>query len=102
MNTISRTLCPLFLLDTLLVVNTGEKSYEQLAKLPTIATKPSTVPSLPFTSYPRYQLLRSDWQCMNGKWDYLSGASAASSPNPSKPINFDCTIDQRLAHWRGV
>jgi hypothetical protein len=102
MNTISGTLCPLFLLDTLLAVNTGGKSYEQLAKLPTISTKPSTVPSLPFTWYPRHQLQHSDWLCLDGKWDYLSRASATSSPNPSKPINFDFTIEQRPPHWQCV
>lgn len=94
-----RTLGPLFLLATLLTVITVEKSYAQLAKLPTRWTKTSMEAKLPFPEYPRPQLQRREWLCMNGKWDYVGGRSVASALNPAKPINFEGKIDQILVPY---
>ncbi|MEO7214562.1 MAG: sugar-binding domain-containing protein [Mucilaginibacter sp.] len=99
MKTNLRTLCPLFLLVTLLTVNPRERSYAQVAKLPTKWTKASMASSLPLPEYPRPQLQRSDWLCLNGKWDYVGGASAANALNPPKPINFDGKIDHILVPY---
>ena len=99
MKTNLQTLCPLILLITLLTVNTGERSYAQVAKLPTKWTKSSMESSLPLPEYPRPQLQRNDWLCLNGKWDYVGGASAPNALNPSKPVNFDGKVGKILVPY---
>lgn len=79
MESISPTLCPLFLLTSL---------------IPTKWTKASMQSGPPVREYPGPQLQHSGWLCLNRKWDYVGGASAASSLNPSAPIDFEGKIDQ--------
>jgi hypothetical protein len=71
----------------------------QTADLPTQWTKPAIESSLPFPDYPRPQLERSEWLCLNGKWDYIGGQHAANALNPSKPISFDAKPEQILVPY---
>lgn len=82
MKTNSRTLCPLFFLATLITLVNGERSFAQLAMLPTRCTKASMAPTLPCPPYSRLQLHRSD-----------------QSLTLVKPINFDGKIDRGLARY---
>ena len=86
------------LLITLLTGNIVA-SYAQVAKLPTKWTRASIESSLPLPEYPRPQLQRIDWLCLNGKWDYIGGVSAPASANPSKPVIFEGKVEQILVPY---
>ena len=45
--------------------------------------------SVPFPDYPRPQLQRKEWLCLNGGWDYRGGKNVADAFNPATPIPFD-------------
>jgi hypothetical protein len=68
--------------------------FAQDAVLPTQWTKPAMDAAVPFPDYPRPQLQRGDWLCLNGKWDYKGGKNVADALNPEKPIAFDGKTDQ--------
>jgi hypothetical protein len=74
-------------------------SWAQVAKLPTKWTKTAMESALPFPEYPRPQLERKDWMCLNGKWDYLGGKEVTSALNPSKPIAFGSKPDKILVPY---
>jgi hypothetical protein len=83
----------------LLCFNTIQSSIAQVPKLPTKWTKEAMEAALPFPEYPRPQLQRTDWLCLNGKWDYVGGKDAANALNPSKPIQFDGKTDKILVPY---
>ena len=87
------------LLIILLMVDINLESFAQVAKLPTPWTKTAAAATLPFPEYPRPQLQRQDWLCLNGKWDYVGGESAPNAFNPSKPINFEGKVKQILVPY---
>ncbi len=98
MNKNSRLLS-LLLLVTALTISTIEVSYAQVAKLPTKWTETAASASQPFPEYPRPQLQRKEWLCLNGKWDYIGGKSVANALDPVKPISFEGKIDQILVPY---
>ncbi len=63
--------------------------FAQVAALPTPWTKAALAAAVPFPEYPRPQLQRSDWMCLNGKWDYQGGKNVASALDPEKPVSFE-------------
>lgn len=63
--------------------------HAQQAKLPTLWTKATHDAAMPLAEYPRPQLRREQWQCLNGQWDYMGGANAPSALNPSAAAVFD-------------
>ena len=69
-------------------------SYAQEPKLPTQWTKAAMESSVPLDEYPRPQLQRDDWMCLNGQWDYLGGKSISNALNPEKPISFEGEFDE--------
>lgn len=69
-------------------------SYAQEAKLPTKWTKAAMESSVPLGEYPRPQLQRTDWMCLNGLWDYVGGKSISDALNPEKPISFEGKVDK--------
>ncbi|SFW16948.1 glycoside hydrolase family 2 protein [Chitinophaga sancti] len=71
----------------------------QTAKLPTQWTNAAMSATVPFPEYPRPQLVRKDWLCLNGKWDYIGGKNVASALNPAKPINFSNKTEQILVPY---
>src|SRR6186713_767608 len=83
----------------LLICITIDDSVAQVIKLPTKWTKQAMESPLPFPEYPRPQLQRSDWICLNGKWDYLAGQQVASALNPSKPTSFNGKPEQILVPY---
>ncbi|WP_295119525.1 glycoside hydrolase family 2 protein [uncultured Chitinophaga sp.] len=74
-------------------------SLAQVPKLPTKWTKPAMEAKVPLNEYPRPQLQRADWLCLNGKWDYLGGKQVATALNPSKPISFEGKTEQILVPY---
>ncbi|RZM00416.1 MAG: glycoside hydrolase family 2, partial [Pedobacter sp.] len=70
-----------------------------VAKLPTRWTKTAMESALPFPEYPRPQLQRDNWLCLNGKWDYIGGKQVLSSLNPAKPISFNGKSEKILVPY---
>src|SRR2546423_91194 len=62
--------------------------HAQAPVLPTRWTKPAMDDAVPFPEYPRPQLQRSDWMCLNGNWDYVGGKTVPDALNPDKPASF--------------
>lgn len=62
--------------------------YSQQPKLPTPWTKTAREAAMPLPEYPRPQLKREQWQCLNGQWDYIGGAGVTSALNPNVPAQF--------------
>lgn len=63
--------------------------FAQKALLPTRWTKPAMEAAVPFSEYPRPQLERADWLCLNGEWDYRGGKYIEDALNPENPIAFN-------------
>jgi hypothetical protein len=72
-----------------LLINYGSVSFAQVALLPTQWTKAAMIASVPFPEYPRPQMQRDDWMCLNGEWDYQGGKDAANASEPTAPVYFD-------------
>ena len=50
---------------------------------------------VPWGEYPRPQLVRDDWQNLNGQWDYIGGSSLANpADGPSSPPDFGDSPEQ--------
>ncbi|SEO98253.1 glycoside hydrolase family 2 protein [Mucilaginibacter sp. OK283] len=62
--------------------------FAQEALLPTAWTKAAMDAPVPFPEYPRPQLQRSDWMCLNGQWDYQGGKNVQDALAPQKPLSF--------------
>ncbi|MES2428805.1 MAG: sugar-binding domain-containing protein [Bacteroidota bacterium] len=77
---------PLFLF--LFFVINCSTLFAQVAVLPTQWTKPAMDATVTFPDYPRPQLQRTDWLCLNGSWDYIGGKDIASALDPAKAIAF--------------
>jgi len=76
-----------------------ESLVAQVPELPTQWTKAAMESTLPFPEYPRPQLQRNDWMCLNGKWDYMGGQQVATALYPSKPISFNSKAEQILVPY---
>ncbi len=69
-------------------------SYAQETRLPTQWTKAAMESSVPLSEYPRPQLQRTEWMCLNGLWDYIGGKNISDALNPEKPISFAGKVDK--------
>ncbi len=69
-------------------------SHAQEVKLPTQWTQTAMEASVPLNEYPRPQLQRTDWICLNGLWDYIGGENVAKTFNPEKPISFKGKVEK--------
>ncbi|MEO5890574.1 MAG: sugar-binding domain-containing protein [Ferruginibacter sp.] len=68
-------------------------SFAQEALLPTPWAKAALGAPVPFPEYPRPQLQRSDWMCLNGDWAYLGGKNIADAFDPVAPVSFNGKIE---------
>ena len=68
--------------------------HAQVAVLPTAWTKAALDASIPLSEYPRPQLQRNEWMCLNGNWDYIGGEMVIDAFNPEKPISFPDGVKQ--------
>ncbi len=68
--------------------------FAQVAELPTPWTKPAIDAPIPFPEYPRPQLQRTDWLCLNGKWDYIGGKDVSDAANPREAITFAGKVEK--------
>ena len=71
----------------------------QEAKLPTQWTNTAMQSEIPLSEYPRPQLQRNDWLCLNGHWDYRGGKNAPNALNPQTPASFDDKPDKILVPY---
>jgi hypothetical protein len=69
-------------------------TFAQQPKLPTPWTAEALSAEVPLNEYPRPQLQRSEWLCLNGTWNYQGGKTVASALNAIKPIAFTGTSDK--------
>ena len=75
-------------------INSCYIALAQVAKLPTPWTNAALESPVPLSEYPRPQLRRPDWMCLNGLWDYIGGKNVSGALNPEKPISFEGSVDK--------
>lgn len=76
------------LLSLFFAFNSCSILFAQEAVLPTKWTKAAMDAPVPFPEYPRPQLQRADWLCLNGQWDYRGGKDIENALDPVKPTVF--------------
>jgi hypothetical protein len=62
--------------------------------LPTRWTSAALAAPVPWSSYPRPQLRRAQWLCLNGSWQYQGGKTVASARNPAAALAFPANAEQ--------
>lgn len=82
-----------------LLMISGCPAFAQQAVLPTHWTKAALDAPVPFPEYPRPQMQRSDWLCLNGKWDYMGGKNIADALDPVKSLSFENNTEQILVPY---
>ncbi|HVW98209.1 MAG TPA: glycoside hydrolase family 2 TIM barrel-domain containing protein [Mucilaginibacter sp.] len=83
-----------FLLTALFIIADYPASFAQIPELPTQWTKEAMEAKVPLSAYPRPQMQRDDWMCLNGEWDYTGGKNAAGSLAPNSPIGFEGKVER--------
>lgn len=74
-------------------------AFGQEAKLPTMWTDAARGAAMPLAEYPRPQLERTEWLCLNGQWEYIGGKDAPSALAPAAPISFDQATEKILVPY---
>ena len=68
----------LMLLSAMLQVNNLNAQTTSNFTLPTPWTEQALNAEVPLAEYPRPQMMRDRWMCLNGKWDYMGGDKCAN------------------------
>ena len=87
------------LLSLMLTTNVCISVFAQAPKLPTRWTTTAMAATVPFNEYPRPQLQRNQWLCLNGKWDYTGGKNTVNALNPETPLAFEGKYDRILVPY---
>lgn len=93
MNFSYKTILPVVLLFSCL------SSRAQEAKLPTQWTEAARHAETPLSEYPRPQLERDNWLCLNGKWDYIGGKTAPDALHPQTAASFNGVKEKILVPY---
>jgi len=93
MNFSYKTILPVVLLFSCL------SSRAQEAKLPTQWTEAARHAETPLSEYPRPQLERGNWLCLNGKWDYIGGKTAPDALHPQTAASFNGVKEKILVPY---
>ncbi|MFT3934432.1 MAG: glycoside hydrolase family 2 TIM barrel-domain containing protein [Chitinophagaceae bacterium] len=64
-------------------------SNAQVNTMPTPWSDKATQSATPWSEYPRPQLQRTDWLCLNGKWDYQGGKDVPAALHPAQAASFN-------------
>lgn len=76
---------------------TSSRAHEQARPLIASPWKNLVDADIPLPEYPRPELSRPDWLCLNGSWDY------AIRPSASKPMSMDSLVAERVPdRWDGT
>lgn len=59
--------------------------------LPTPWSEEALQAEVPLSEYPRPQMVRSEWLCLNGMWNYIGGKDVASAKEPVDIPDFSTT-----------
>lgn len=87
------------LLILLLFLSTCYPATAQVAQLPTPWTEAASQAETPLAEYPRPQLQREAWLCLNGKWDYLGGKNAPDAFQPQEQADFNGVTEKILVPY---
>jgi hypothetical protein len=74
------------LLFALLLTITSVRA--QPGELPTAWSSIAHAKPVPWAEYPRPQMQRKEWLCLNGAWDYVDGKMAPDAQHPENAISF--------------
>ncbi len=91
-------LCKNLFLSSTMLLFCGA-TFAQPAKLPTPWTEAAAKAEVPLSVYPRPQLQRDEWMCLNGKWDYRGGKDVPNAMQPEKAAAFDGVKEQILVPY---
>ncbi len=58
------------------------------------------LPGIPWNAYPRPQLVRKDWLCLNGIWDFTYGGTKAQIRVPFCPESLLSGLDPEMVYGR--
>ena len=59
-----------------------------------------TLHGIPWNVYPRPQLVRKDWLCLNGEWDFTFGETKAKIRVPFCPESLLSGLDLKMEYGR--
>lgn len=94
-----KTFGQIFFLFACIVLSCSNWAYGQQAALPTPWTKAAQTAAVPLAAYPRPQLSRQQWLCLNGQWDYLGGRNAPGALNPHHAAAFSSAHEKILVPY---